>query len=280
MTSPDAAPSPTPAVPPSPLAAPEPWNLVAEGYVAENLASFEAFAREALRWVPATGDVLDVAAGPGSLTLQAAQTARQVHAVDFAPAMLEQLNARAAAAGISNVVAQAADGQALPFADQSFDAAYSMFGLIFFPDRARGLREMRRVLRPGGRGLIASWPPFVRIPAFAALFGAMKAELPGSGIGDAPPALGTAAEIQDELGAAGFRNVEVHEHTVIPGVVTPTELWRTFSRGGAPAVLMRRRMGEEAFASFSERIIKRLIDALGPEPRDMQMVALLGIGTR
>jgi len=280
MTSPDAAPSPTPAVPPSPLAAPEPWNLVAEGYVAENLASFEAFAREALRWVPATGDVLDVAAGPGSLTLQAAQTARQVHAVDFAPAMLEQLNARAAAAGISNVVAQAADGQALPFADQSFDAAYSMFGLIFFPDRARGLRELARVLRPGGRALIASWPPSVRIPAFSALFGAMKAELPGSGIGDAPPALGTAAEIQDEMRAAGFRDIEVHEHTVVPRVVTPTELWRSFSLGGAPAVLMRRRMGEQAFAAFSERIIKRLTDALGPEPRDMQMIALLGIGTR
>ena len=111
----DAAPAP------SPLATAEPWDLVAEGYVAENLISFEAFAREALRLVPATGDVLDVAAGPGSLALQAARTARQVHAIDFAPAMLAQLHARAAQAGIGNVITRVADGQALPFPDESFE---------------------------------------------------------------------------------------------------------------------------------------------------------------
>lgn len=268
------------ATPPSPLATPEPWDLVADGYVAENLPAFEAFAREALRLAPATGDILDVAAGPGSLALQAAVTARQVQAVDFAPAMLDQLRQRAAAAGIHNVTPQVADGQALPFPDGSFDGAYSMFGLIFFPQRARGLMEMARVLRPGKRALVASWPPAVRIPAFAALFGAMKAELPGSGIGDAPAALGTADDIRAEMGAAGFHDIEVHEHVVTPGSVTPAELWRTFSRGGAPAVLMRRRMGEEGFAAFSQRIVARLTESLGAEPRPMTMLALLGIGTR
>jgi len=64
----------------SPLATPEPWDLVASGYVAENLAQFEAFAREALRLVPAEGEVLDVAAGPGSFTLLAAGTAQRVNA--------------------------------------------------------------------------------------------------------------------------------------------------------------------------------------------------------
>ncbi|MEO5767378.1 MAG: methyltransferase domain-containing protein [Polyangia bacterium] len=265
---------------PSPLGTPDPWDLVAAGYVAENLSSFEAFAREALRLVPARGRVIDVAAGPGSLSLQAALTAAHVDAVDFAPGMLAQLRERAATAKITNVTAQVADGQALPFPDHSFDAAYSMFGLIFFPDRARGLRELLRVLRPGKRALVASWPPSDRIPMFGALFGAMKAELPGSGIGDAPPALGTEADIRRELGAAGFRDIEVHEHQVTPGTVTPAELWRSFSRGGAPAVLMRRRMGEEAFAAFSQRIMKRLTDALGPEPQQMSLTAMLGVGTR
>jgi ubiquinone/menaquinone biosynthesis C-methylase UbiE len=272
--------APTPPATPSPLATAEPWDLVAEGYVAENLSSFEAFAREALRLVPATGDVLDVAAGPGSLALQAARTARQVQAVDFAPAMLAQLHARAAQAGIGNVITQVADGQALPFPDASFDAAYSMFGLIFFPDRLQGLRELVRVLRPGGRAVIASWPPSERVPMFAALFGAMNAELPNAGIGKSIAALGTEADMRAELGAAGFSSVEVHEHVVIPGSATPVELWRTFSRGGAPAVLMRRRMGDEGFAAFSDRIVKRLTEALGPDPREMKLTALLGVGTR
>jgi SAM-dependent methyltransferase len=264
----------------SPLATPEPWDLVAEGYVAENLAQFEAFAREALQLVPASGDVLDVAAGPGSLALLAARTATRVHAVDFAPAMLDALRARAAAAGVTNVDSQLADAQSLPYPAASFDAAYSMFGLIFVPDRARALAELARVLRPGGRVVVSSWPPAERLPVFSALFGALAAELPGSGFGEAPTALGTAAEVTAELGAAGFSAIEVHEREVVPGTATPAEIWRTFSRGGAPVVLLRKELGEEAFAALSARVVARLEQSLGPGSRDVRLTALLGVGTR
>jgi SAM-dependent methyltransferase len=265
---------------PSPLATPEPWDLVASGYVAENLAQFEAFAREALRLVPAEGEVLDVAAGPGSLTLLAARTARRVHAIDFAPAMIDALRTRAAAAGIRNVEALVADGQSLPFPDARFDAAYSMFGLIFFPDRARGLAELARVLRPGARAVVASWPPLERVPVFAAVFGALGAELPGSGIGEGPTPLGTAAEITSEMRRAGFAAVEVHEHEVVVMTATPAELWRSFARGGAPAVLIRKKMGDEGFAELSRRVVARLQAALGTGSREMRLTALLGVGTR
>jgi SAM-dependent methyltransferase len=264
----------------SPLSSQEPWELVASGYVAENIPQMEAFAREALRLVPAEGEVLDVAAGPGSLTLLAASTARRVHAIDFAAAMIEALRARAAAAGIANVEAQVADGQSLPFPAARFDAAYSMFGLIFFPDRARGLAELARVLRPGARAVAASWPPLDRAPLFAALFGALAAELPGSGIGEGPVPLGTAAEITAEMRAAGFAAVEVHEREIVVGTATPAELWRTFSRGGAPAVLIRTRMGEERFADLSRRIVARLEGTMGRGPRELRLSALLGVGTR
>lgn len=263
---------------PSPLATPEPWDLVAPGYLEVNLAQFEAFAREALRRVPAAGEVLDVAAGPGSLTLLAARTARSVHAVDFAPAMLALLRARAAEAGVTNVESQVADGQALPFPAGRFDAAYSMFGVIFFPDRARGLAELARVLRPGGRAVVSSWPTLDRVPLFAALFDAMGAELPGFGKGPTP--LGSEAEVEDELRAAGFAAAGAHAHEVVVGTATPEELWRTFARGGAPAVLMRRKMGEEGFADFSRRVVARLEATLGPGPRELRLTALLGVATR
>jgi SAM-dependent methyltransferase len=264
----------------SPLAMPEAWNLVASGYVAENLPSFESFATEALRLVPAKGEVIDVAAGPGSLSLLAARTARRVVAVDFAPAMLAELRGRASAAGITNVEAHVGDGQALQFTDGTFDAAYSMFGLIFFPDRGAGLREMARVLRPGARALVASWPPSERIPIFKALFAAMKAELPESKFGEMPTALGTADDFRAEMGAAGLSGVEVHEHVVLTGTGTPETFWASFSRGGAPAVLMRRKMGEERFAEFSRGIVARLEETLGKEPMEIRLTALLGIGTR
>ena len=263
----------------SPLATPEAWDLVASGYVAENLAQFEAFAREALRLVPARGEVLDVAAGPGSLTLLAARTARRVCAVDFAPAMIDALRARAVAAGITNVDAQVADGQALPFSAARFDAAYSMFGLIFFPDRARGLAELVRVLRPGARALVSSWPTLERVPVFAALFGALGAEVPG-GIGEGATVLGTAGDITSEMRAAGFSAVTVHEHEVVTGTLTPAELWRSFARGGAPAVLMREKMGDEGFAELSRRVVARLEAALGAGPLELRLTALLGVGTR
>jgi SAM-dependent methyltransferase len=266
---------------PSPLATPEPWDLVAEGYVAENLTSFEAFAREALRLVPAgRGEILDVAAGPGSLALLAAQTARRVYAVDFSETMLAQLRARAAAAGITNVEAQVADGQALPFPDGRFDAAYSMFGLIFFPDRPRGLRELARVLRPGGRAVVSSWPPFDRIPSFGAMFAAMKAELPASKMGDAPPVLSTAADVTAEMTQAGFTSVEVHEHVVVPAVATPAAMWSSFTRGGAPVALMRQKMGEPTFTAFSQRVAARLEATLGRSPIEVRLIALLGVGTK
>jgi SAM-dependent methyltransferase len=275
MTSTD---SPKP--PPSPLAAPEPWNLVASGYVSENMKAFEAFATEALRLVPARGEVIDVAAGPGSLSLLAARTAHRVTAVDFAPAMLAELKARASAAGITNVDAQLGDGQQLSFADEAFDAAYSMFGLIFFPDRAAGLRELARVLRPGGRALVASWPPSERIPIFKAMFAAMKGELPDSKFGEGPTALGTADDVRAEMGAAGLSAVEVHEHVVVTATAAPETIWTGFARGGAPAVLLRRKMGEERFAEFSRGVIARMEDALGKQPLDVRLTALLGIGRR
>lgn len=270
--------SPKPSV--SPLAAPEPWNLVATGYVAENMKAFEAFATEALRLVPARGEVLDVAAGPGSLSLLAARTARRVTAIDFAPAMLAELKARASAAGISNVDAQLGDGQQLQLPDAAFDAAYSMFGLIFFPDRGAGLRELARVLRPGARAVVASWPPSERIPIFKAIFAAMRGELPDSKFGEGPSALGTADDFRAEMGAAGLSAIEVHEHVVATATSTPETIWAGFTRGGAPAVLLRRKMGEERFAEFSRGVVARMEDALGTEPLEVRLTALLGIGTR
>src|SRR5262249_36924026 len=156
-----------PATPPvSPLASPEPWDLVRDGYVAELWEQFSRFAASAieLTGLPEGSDVIDVATGPGTLAVQAARRARRVVGVEFAPRMLEELERRAREAGLTNVEAVRADGQALPFPDGSFDRAYSMFGLIFFPDRARGFRELLRVLRPGGKIAVSSWRPFEHVP--------------------------------------------------------------------------------------------------------------------
>ena len=91
-------------------------------------------------------DVLDVCCGTGDLALAAAEAGGRVTAIDFSAPMLER--ARRKSADIAWVEG---DALALPFADGSFDAVTIGFGLRNLAEADRGLAELRRVLRPGGR---------------------------------------------------------------------------------------------------------------------------------
>ncbi|MDT8759926.1 class I SAM-dependent methyltransferase [Sphingomonas psychrotolerans] len=134
---------------------PDRWNALAKHYE-ETAHPFTArFAEAALARVEVTPQtrLLDVATGTGALALAAARKGAQVLATDFSPGMV----ARVAAHGLSNLEARAMDGQALDLPDQSFDAVFSVFGVMMFPDWRQGLREMARVTRPGGHGVVATW---------------------------------------------------------------------------------------------------------------------------
>ena len=61
------------------------------------------------------------------------------------------------------------DATHLPFADESFDVVMSQFALMYFPDRPAALKEMARVLRPGGRLVIAVWGPYERATGYVIL---------------------------------------------------------------------------------------------------------------
>jgi SAM-dependent methyltransferase len=108
-----------------------------------------------LRW---DERVLDVAAGNGNATLAAARRGCQVVSTDYVGTLLERGAERAAAERLA-VQFQVADAEALPFADASFDAVLSTFGVMFAPDHARSAQEMARVCRPGGRIGLANWTP-------------------------------------------------------------------------------------------------------------------------
>lgn len=102
--------------------------------------------------------VLDVAAGNGNATLAAARRGCAVTSTDYVPSLLEQGAARARADGV-DVTFQAADAEALPFADASFDAVVSTFGVMFTPDQTKAASELIRVCRPQGRIGLANWTP-------------------------------------------------------------------------------------------------------------------------
>jgi ubiquinone/menaquinone biosynthesis C-methylase UbiE len=102
--------------------------------------------------------VLDVAAGNGNATLAAARRGCRVLSTDYVATLLES-GARRATAEHLQVEFQVADAEALPFADGSFDAVVSTFGVMFTPDHAASAGELARVCRPGGRIGLANWTP-------------------------------------------------------------------------------------------------------------------------
>jgi ubiquinone/menaquinone biosynthesis C-methylase UbiE len=102
--------------------------------------------------------VLDVAAGNGNAALAAARRWCEVTAVDYVPRLLERARERAAADRLP-IEFREADAENLPFADASFDAVLSTFGVMFTPDQERAAREMLRVCRPGGKIGLANWTP-------------------------------------------------------------------------------------------------------------------------
>jgi ubiquinone/menaquinone biosynthesis C-methylase UbiE len=102
--------------------------------------------------------VLDVAAGNGNATLAAARRGAAVTSTDYVEALLRQGAARADAEGLQ-VRFEPADAEELPYADGSFDAVLSTFGVMFAPDQARAAAELARVCRSGGRIGLANWTP-------------------------------------------------------------------------------------------------------------------------
>ncbi len=97
--------------------------------------------------------VLDVAAGAGDQTLDIAERVGPhgyVLATDLSPEILQFAAEQAAAAGHRNVETRVSDGQKLQIEDARFDVVVCRLGLMFFADPLQGLREMVRVLKPGG----------------------------------------------------------------------------------------------------------------------------------
>ena len=127
-------------------------------------------ARQAARLADRASErVLDVATGTGDLAFAIRKAGvREVVGLDFSPRMIEaaQKKARRQANGVTFLVG---DGMRLPFADGTFDACTISFGLRNMEDYTAAVREMARVLRPGGKLICLEMTPFRR-PILGPLF--------------------------------------------------------------------------------------------------------------
>ena len=106
----------------------------------------------------AGASVLDVATGSGNAAIAAARLGCRATGVDYVPSLLERGRERAAAERLA-IEFVAGDAEDLPFADASFDAVTSIYGVMFAPDHARTATEIARVAGPGATIALASWTP-------------------------------------------------------------------------------------------------------------------------
>ncbi|MCB1208932.1 MAG: methyltransferase domain-containing protein [Verrucomicrobiales bacterium] len=268
-------------LPMSPLALPATWDRVSEGYDAEVRPVFAAFSESALNLanVGAGMKVLDVAAGPGTLVELAAERGAQVNAIDFSPRMIQRLRERIRAAEWPGVEALVADGMALPFDAAAFDAVFSMFGLMFFSDRHKGLSELRRVLRPGCKAVISSWVPMSQLPLFATtmtLLGEILPDLlPSKPL---PPVLNDATSCRREFEEAGFQNVQTAEQSVTFDAATMDDFVDSLRRTNAMVAHVAE-VAADRWIDAERQLGEGLIRQFGAGPQSMTMTAILTVGT-
>ncbi len=158
-------------------------------------------------------DVLDIACGTGATTRRAREivgTAGTVTGLDRNEGMLRV--ARSRAPDIRWIEARA---EALPLSDDAFDTVLCQFGLMFFDDRAAALREMMRVLRPGGTAAVSVWDIVDTSPGYAAMI-ALLDRLFGKTAANAlraPFVLGDKTALRALLRDAGWDGAEVVTRT-------------------------------------------------------------------
>lgn len=161
--------------------------------------------------------LLDNACGPGFATVELlkAYPNAHIHAADVAPGMVSLVDTLVASNGWKDRVETAVmNGMSLGYADGTFDASITNFGIFFFPDPVKGAREIYRTLKPGGKAAVTCWKKVMFLPILHAVQAIVK---PGS----MPIAFPTLDKwkyketMEITLREGGFEEVEMYEKEVM-----------------------------------------------------------------
>lgn len=240
------------------------WAAVADGW-AEHAQYADARGAEVAEAMlgltrPQPGErVLELACGPAGLGLAAAKRVGPSGAVvlsDVVAGMTAIAAARADALGLTNVTTCELDLDGIDEPDASYDVVLCREGLMFALDPARAVREIRRVLRPGGRVALAVWGSRDRNPWLGVVFDAVSAQIgapvPPPGV-PGPFSLADADALAGLLAAAGLADVVVSERPVPLRADSFDEWWERTSALAGPLTKILASMPEEAAQAIRAR---------------------------
>ena len=247
-----------------------------------------------LAQIPNGANVLDVATGRGAVLIPAAEAVGlQGHAigVDLSEKMALETASELDRLGLSsNAEAHQMDAESLQFPDNSFDFVLCCFAIFFFPQLDRAMSEFRRVLKPNGLVVVATWAKafdeqWVWFEEIAKTYLPPEPEQGEANTPDAQPDFGTPAGLQTIMETAGFVNIQVVSEASVFVYADEEEFWSTLWSHGARVTLeaVEKATGVEGLQRFKADVFTRLqstkqtdgihqtfpvLFALAVEPRD------------
>ncbi|MCU0553058.1 MAG: class I SAM-dependent methyltransferase [Leptolyngbya sp. Prado105] len=180
--------------------------------------------------------VLDVCCGSGASAIPAAVcvgSTGQVLAIDLAESLLQLGRQKAQQQGLNHIEFRNGNFESLGLPDESFDAIVCVFGIFFVPDMVAGIRELLRMLRPGGKMAITSWGEKVFEPANRVFWDAVRMERPDLVKQFTPwDRIRELDLLKALLEAGGATQVEVFAEAGTHPLVTPEDWWTMCLGGG------------------------------------------------
>jgi ubiquinone/menaquinone biosynthesis C-methylase UbiE len=264
------------------------WDEIAAGYDECVTPTHMWLANEALRLAGLRPGMrlLDVAPGSGALSIPAARLGALVLAADLSPNMVERLKARAREEGLSNVEARVMDGHALELEDDTFDISGSQFGVMLFPDLPRGLSELARVTKPGGRVLMVAYGPATEVEFLNFFIGAMQAAVPGfTGLPTDPPPLpfqvADPEKLRQELARAELKHIRVETVTESLRFQSAMHMWSWVTNSNPIGAMLVADLTKEQKAGVQQALDGMLRERSGGSgPAVLTNPIHIGIGTK
>lgn len=248
------------------------WNGIASGFDRFVTATHFELGEQAVRraGIGEGTRFLDVACGSGALSIPAARAGAEVTATDISPAMVDLLNARARAEGLSNVDARVMDGHSLDLDDETFDVSGSQFGVMLFPDMPQGLRELTRVTKRGGKVLLVVFGPPEQVEFLTFFVEAMKAVAPGfAGLPTNPPPLpfqcADPERLQQRFAEAGLEDVKIETVTEAVRFSSGKEMWDWLLNSNPIPGEMTSELSDDQKVAVRKRLNDMLLERAGDD---------------